>query len=200
MVMPIKLIRSGNDVPGLLLDGQIGIIPTDTLYGIVACATNKQAVRRLYDLKNRQDKPGTLIAASVSQLVEIGIPGRYLKPIAHFWPNPISIVVPTSPGLAYLDLGRFTLAMRIPKNVKLTTLLNKTGPLLTTSANKPGKTPVTNIAEAQKVFNEQVDFYVDGGDLSGQLPSTIIRVVDDAVEVLREGAVKVDEERGEIIT
>jgi L-threonylcarbamoyladenylate synthase len=75
----------------------------------------------------------------------------------------------------------------------LKSLLEKTGPLLTTSANQPGKPPATTIQEAEAYFGGSVDFYVDGGDLSGRPPSTIIRVVDDEVEVIRQGAVKLNE-------
>lgn len=74
----------------------------------------------------------------------------------------------------------------------------KTGPLLTNSANSPGKTPATTIAEAKNYFGDEVSFYVDGDTLS-TTPSTLIRVVDDAVEVLREGSVKIDEETGKIL-
>jgi len=61
----------------------------------------------------------------------------------------------------------------------------------------PGESPANIVAEAQAYFGDAVDFYVDGGDLSGAAPSTIIRIVDDAVEVLREGAVKIND-KGEV--
>ncbi len=62
---------------------------------------------------------------------------------------------------------------------------------MTTSANKPGEPGAVNVAEAQYYFQDRVDFYVDGGDLLGRAPSTIIRVTDDGIEVIREGAVKI---------
>jgi tRNA A37 threonylcarbamoyladenosine synthetase subunit TsaC/SUA5/YrdC len=58
---------------------------------------------------------------------------------------------------------------------------------MTTSANRPGEPPANDLKEAQAYFEDAVDFYVDGGDLKGRQPSTIIRMVDDAVEVLRPG-------------
>ncbi len=94
--------------------------------------------------------------------------------------------------------GTFRQAFRIPKAENFRTLLQKTGPLLTSSANLAGKAPSNTIQGAQDYFGDKIDFYVDGGDLSGRLPSTLIRVVDDAVEVLREGAVKINE-AGEIV-
>lgn len=199
MAKPIKLNQI-TEAASLLSDGKVGVIPTDTVYGVVCRAGDKQAVNRLYKLKNRTDKPGTLIAASIDQLIQLGIPARYLKPLERFWPGAVSIVVPTAPGLAYLDLGKFALAMRISADPILNMLINVAGPLLSTSANLPGESTANTIQAAQDIFGERVDFYVDGGDLSDRNPSTIIRVIDDAVEVLREGAVKISEEKGEIIS
>lgn len=175
----------------------IGVIPTDTVYGVVARAHDQMAVTRLYELKRREHKPGTLIAASVDQLVELGFKRRYLQAVEKFWPGPVSVVVPCT-ELAYLHQGVGSLAVRIPKKPELQQLLEKTGPLLTSSANQPGEPPANTVAEAQTYFGSGVDFYEDGGDLSGTQPSTVIRVVDDAIEVLRQGAVHIDEQTGEI--
>jgi L-threonylcarbamoyladenylate synthase len=84
------------------------------------------------------------------------------------------------------------IAVRIPKNKALIKLLEQTGPLLTTSANLPGDKPAGTIADAQKIFGSKIDTYIDGGDLSDRKPSTVIRIVDDAVEIIRQGAVLID--------
>jgi L-threonylcarbamoyladenylate synthase len=176
-----------------LLDGAVGVIPTDTVYGISACANNLAAVSRFYTLKERENKPGTLIAANIDQLVELGIKRRYLTAVEGYWPNPLSIVIPTGEELGYLHLGKESLAIRIPDDAALRDFLEKSGPLITSSANHPGKTPATTAQEAWDYFGDRVDFYVDGGDLSGRESSTVIRVVDDAIEVLRRGALDIDE-------
>lgn len=177
----------------LLCNGKVGILPTDTIYGIVCQAADETAAARLYDLKKRENKPGTVIAADIEQLVELGVPRRYLKAVEQFWPNPISIIIPCSDNLQYLHLGKKGLAIRLPKETVLINLLQKTGPLLTTSANHPGEPPANTIEEAKQYFGDQVDFYVDGGDLSNRPASTIIRIIDDEIEVIRQGAVKLDE-------
>lgn len=112
-----------------------GVIPTDTVYGVVARAADKVAVARLYELKRREHKPGTLIAASIDQLVELGVKRRYLQPVAQFWPGAVSVVIPCGPDLEYLHQGVQSLAMRIPDDEQLRSLLEKTGPLITSSAN-----------------------------------------------------------------
>jgi L-threonylcarbamoyladenylate synthase len=173
----------------LLHQGAIGIIPTDTLYGLVCRASDSAAVERFYRLKNRDRKPGTIIASSIEQLASLGIKRRYLTAVAGFWPGPISIVVPTdNPNLAYLDQAKGTLAVRVVSTSDLSVLLDSTGPLLTSSANMPESDPANTIIEAQKYFGDSVDFYIDGGDYSHRLPSTLIQVIDDTVEVLRQGS------------
>ncbi|HEX5743994.1 MAG TPA: L-threonylcarbamoyladenylate synthase [Candidatus Saccharimonadales bacterium] len=175
--------------------GAVGVIPTDTVYGVVARAADHEAVARLYELKKRDSKLGTVIAADMDQLEELGLKHRYLKAVGQFWPGAVSVVIPASdPALGYLHRGRMSLAVRIPAGKELQAKLRKTGPLLTSSANRPGEPPATTVAEARKYFGDEVDFYVDGGDLSGRQPSTIIRILDDAIEVLRPGAVKIDDD------
>lgn len=182
-----------------IIDGAIGVLPTDTVYGLVACAHDTDAVAKLYALKKREKKPGTLIAANSAQLVELGLKARYLKAVEQYWPNPISIIIPTGPDLPYLHQGAYSLAVRIPANADIQALLTVTGPLLTSSANAPGKPPANTLKEAIAYFGDTIDYYVDGGDLSGREASTIIRMVDDAVEVIREGSIKIDEATGRII-
>jgi L-threonylcarbamoyladenylate synthase len=173
--------------------GAIGVIPTDTVYGVVAGANDPEAVERLYRLKKRDKKPGTVIAADLEQLEALGLKHRYLKAVEQFWPGPISVIIPVAdPNLKYLHQGAMSLAVRLPKDKELAKLLNKTGPLLTSSANRPGAAPANNLQEARAYFNRSVDFYVDGGDLSKRQPSTIVRIIDDAIDVVRQGAVKVD--------
>lgn len=176
----------------LLLEGGVGVLPSDTVYGLMCQASNSEAVEKLYKLKHREHKPGTIIAADIEQLVELGLKRRYLTVVAQYWPGPISVIIPCGGSeLEYLHQGLQSLAVRIPLGDDLQNLLRATGPLLTTSANPQGQTPATTVAEAIDYFGDAIDFYVDGGDLSGRPPSTIIRVVDDAIEVIRQGAVTI---------
>lgn len=176
-----------------LLAGSIGVIPTDTVYGVVAQAANEQAVRRLYAVKKREAKPGTIIAADIEQLEALGLKHRYLKAVEQYWPGAVSVVIPCGPELQYLHQGKYSLAVRVPADLKLQQLLGQTGPLLTSSANQPGDPVSTTINQAKDYFNDTVDFYVDGGDLSHNQPSTIIRIIDDAIEVIRHGAVTIEQ-------
>lgn len=181
-------------IPAMIKNGAVGLIPADTVYGLVAKADNKAAVQRLYDLKQRADqgKPGTVVAATIEQLIELGLHEQTLRAFAHLWPNPLSIVVATDPGLGYLDQGLGDLAVRIPNYQQLQELLKQTGPLLTSSANAPGATPATTVDQAQANFGDSVDFYVDGGDLSGHPPSTVAVIRNGKLQVVRPGAATID--------
>jgi L-threonylcarbamoyladenylate synthase len=189
---------SNKQVIDLLNNGRVGILPTDTLYGLACRSADENAVAKLYKLKSRDHKPGTVIAASVEQLIELGLKARYVKAVEQFWPNALSIEIPHH--IDYLSQSTGRQAFRVIKGPsELLNVLSKTGPLLTSSANLPGEPPANTIAEARNYFGDLVDFYIDGGNLSGQLPSTLIRVVDDAIEILRPGAVTIDE-TGKITT
>ena len=179
-------------ITDLIVNGGVGVIPTDTLYGVVAQAKNQEAVNRLYDLKSRHKKPGTIIAANIEQLVELGITRRYLKAVEGYWPGKVSVVIPVSGELAGLTQGLPGLAVRVVDDPELVRLLEVTGALMTSSANEPGKTPAINIEQAKSYFGDSVDFYIDGGDFSERKPSTVLRIIDDEVDVLRVGAVSID--------
>lgn len=90
-------------------------------------------------------------------------------------------------------MGKRSLAVRIPDDTSLRGLLRCTGPLMTTSANYSGKSTVKSCQEAVRTFGDAIDFYVDGGSLDERSPSTIIRIVDDSIEIIRKGAVSIDE-------
>lgn len=175
----------------LLKHGGVGVLPTDTVYGLVCAAANGNAVARLYALKSREKKPGTLIAASVDQVIDLGIQEDVVRVVEKFWPG-VSVVVQAGEHLTYIHQGLETLAVRVVADEDLKTFLEQTGPLLTSSANLPGQPPANTIAEAQAYFGDTVDFYVDGGDLSGRQSSTLIRVVDGVPEVLRQGSVQIE--------
>lgn len=144
--------------------GAVGVLPADTIYGLVARAADEAAVAQLYSQKKPDDIPGTIIAASVDQLVDLGLKARYLKAVEQYWPGAVSVIIPCGPELEYLHLGKYGLPVQIPANKELVKLLEQTGPLLTSEDN---------------------------------LPSTVIRVVDDAIEVVRPGSVNINE-AGEI--
>lgn len=192
----MKIINEAEAVK-LLQKDAVGIMPTDTLLGVVCRATSKLSVKRLYRAKQRENKPGTVIAASIQQLVDLGLRRRYLQAFEHYWPNPISVIIPCAQAeLAYLHLGKHSLAVRVPNNSTLRAMLEQTGPLLTSSANLTQQPPAHSLSEAIDYFGDRIDFYADTSVAMLGKPSTILQVVDDTVVVLRQGAVTIDETTG----
>lgn len=165
--------------------GAVGVIPTDTVYGIVAAARNQAAVDRLFCVKPREGKPGTVIAADIEQLLDLGVRRRDVELVESEWPAPLSVIVPLADSMVYLHRGVGSVAVRIPDDEPLRQALKISGPLMTSSANMPGEVTAQTVAEARAYFGETVDFYVDGGSLAHAQPSKIVRRVGDTLERLR---------------
>ncbi|HEY5667895.1 MAG TPA: Sua5/YciO/YrdC/YwlC family protein, partial [Candidatus Saccharimonadales bacterium] len=149
-----------------LQNDAVGVLLCDTVYGIVGRAKSEAAAARVIEAKGRKYKPGTLIAANIQQLIDLGLPADHLKIGSHFWPGPVSIVIPAGPELEYIHLGKNSIVVRLPDKPELVALLEAVGPLLTTSANLPDEPMVNTIQEAQQLFGRRLNFYVDGGQLS----------------------------------
>jgi tRNA threonylcarbamoyl adenosine modification protein (Sua5/YciO/YrdC/YwlC family) len=190
-------LQSLNDplLTDLFASGKVGVIPTDTIYGLAAAAGDVEATKKLGRLKQGEEnyKPGTVIAASPDQLIRFGVDAQAVRRVQHLWPSPLSIELPAGENLNHLSFDGHPRAFRVVADGPLRDLLEKTGPLLTTSANLHGEPPADNIQQAQRYFGGEVDFYLDNGDLSGHPPSTVVRLVDGRFVVMRQGAIAIDE-------
>jgi L-threonylcarbamoyladenylate synthase len=177
----------------ILKDGGIGILPTDTLYGLVGQALNPDTVERIYQVrKRRPDKPFIVLISDISDLdkLEIKLDDKSKKVLEKVWPGQVSVILPCSnKKLEYLHRG-MNLAIRLPDQQRLKDIIKSTGPLVAPSANFEGENPAYTIAEAKDYFGDRVDFYEDVGKLESE-PSTLIRLKDGEIEVLRQGAVVV---------
>ena len=182
---------AGKNLAALLHGGAIGILPTDTVYGLVSVIA-PEPIKRLYATKPRQSHAGTVIASSVDDLIALGLDEAALQHVSHLWPAPLSVVIAAQHVPKFLREERGSLAVRIPEDETLRSLLQKTGPLMTTSANKHSEKTAATISAAQYIFGDSVDFYVDGGDLSNRPPSTIVMVdARGTITTLRDGAAPV---------
>ncbi len=183
-----------DDIVSILKHDGVGVIPTDTLYGIVGSAFSEWAVERIYGIKGRDEgKPFIILISSFSDLKKFGIElnasqKKFLKAV---WPGPVSVILPcTQKSFSYLHREQKSLAFRMPKNAFLEKLLKKTGPLVAPSANPQSKKPAETIQDAQKYFGDKLDFYSGSGAKKGS-PSTIVSFQDGTLKILREGAKKI---------
>ncbi len=178
----------------ILRNGGVGVLATDTLYGLICSALSGKAVRRIYKLHQRNPKkPFIILISSLAdlKLFNIKIDNRTRKQLLRFWPGKISIILACrSKKFFYLHRGTKTLAFRLPDKKDLVNLIKKVGPLVAPSANIEGKPPAKTISQAKKYFDKKADFYIDSGKLSG-LPSTLIKIKNNQIIVLRKGVVKI---------
>ncbi len=174
----------------LFKTGSIGVIPTDTIYGISASALDKEAIERIYDIRGRdRSKPLIVLIASIDDLAlfDISLNNDEYKELTRIWPAPVSIILPcSSKKFAAVHRGSKSIAFRVPAWAPLRSLLKKTGPLVTTSVNPEGKKPAVTIAQAKKYFGTTLDFYVDTGQRKG-VPSTILGLKKGKLEMVRRG-------------
>ena len=169
-------MRFTDTVIQLLREGGCAVIPTDTIYGIVASALKQEAVEKVYAIKGRSpQKPCIILIDKAERMRDFGVDEGYIEKVrAYPALGPTSFIVPTvRDDLAYLDRGTHTLAFRIPEPVALRELLLQTGPLIAPSANPEGMPPAATIREAQAYFGTSVGEYQDGGILQGA-PSALI--------------------------
>jgi L-threonylcarbamoyladenylate synthase len=172
--------------------GAVGVIATDTLYGIVGSALMPDVVGRIYQVKRRNiKKPLVILISDVEQIRYFGVDVTrdMIRAFRTYWPGKYTLVLPTQEGARFdhLTRGGDTLAFRMPDRADLFELIDLAGPLVAPSANPEGETPAMDLVKAQEYFGRNVDFYADNGKISGH-PSTIIRYRDDGeVDVLRDG-------------
>ncbi|BFT94563.1 MAG: L-threonylcarbamoyladenylate synthase [Minisyncoccus archaeiphilus] len=171
------------------------VLPTDTIYGIVAPAKDKKAVLSLYSLRQRDlEKPFIILISSVQEITLFGInlsqtESAYLE---RLWPNKVTVILKCiNPNFHYLHRGTESLAFRVPDNPSLVELINAIGPIVAPSANIAGMPEAKNIEEAIKYFGNQAE-YIDKGIIDNH-PSTIISLVD-GLKIIRQGGIKINKD------
>jgi tRNA threonylcarbamoyl adenosine modification protein (Sua5/YciO/YrdC/YwlC family) len=179
--------------------GDLVVLPTDTVYGIGADAFSAEAVARLLLAKGRgRDMPVPVLIGSVRTLdgIATAIPDVARDLVAAFWPGPLTVICHQQPTLMW-DLGetRGTVAVRMPLHAVALELLRATGPLAVSSANLSGQEPATTAAEAEEQLGDWVEVYLDGGPTTDSRPSSIVDVTSGHPRLLRVGAVSADELR-----
>jgi tRNA threonylcarbamoyl adenosine modification protein (Sua5/YciO/YrdC/YwlC family) len=177
--------------------GQVIVIPTDTVYGVAADAFDADAVAALLAVKGRgREMPPPVLVSTATTLdaLAVDVPDYARALIEEFWPGPLTVVCKQQASLRW-DLGdsRGTVAVRMPDHEIALELLERTGPLAVSSANKTGQVPATDADVAEEMLGEYVALVVDGGPTPGSEASTIVDVTTTPGRVLRTGALSLDE-------
>lgn len=172
--------------------GDLVVLPTDTVYGVGADAFSPPAITALLAAKGRgRDMPVPVLVASTPMLEalveDLPAAGRALGEA--FWPGALTLVVRHTPHLAW-DLGetRGTVAVRMPDHPIALELIEKTGPLAVSSANRTGNSPPTTMLDSRLELGAAVAVYLDGGPCAAPVPSSIVDLTGEVPRVLRAGA------------
>jgi tRNA threonylcarbamoyl adenosine modification protein (Sua5/YciO/YrdC/YwlC family) len=179
--------------------GELVVLPTDTVYGVAADAFSPAAVGRLLEAKGRgREVPTPVLVPSARTLegLAASVPQVARDLVDAFWPGALTLVLRQAPTLAW-DLGdtKGTVAVRMPLDPVALAVLEQTGPLAVSSANRSGLPPALDAAEAARQLGTAVDVYLDGGPCGEPVPSTIVDLTGDTPVVLRQGALSLEELR-----
>lgn len=189
---------SGDDVEAavsVLRDGGLVAIPTETVYGLAADATNEAAVRRVFAVKGRPSGHPLILhfadAAAIAPFVEGELPAAARALAARFWPGPLTLVLRRSK--AALDVvtgGRDTVAVRVPAAPLARAVIAALGrPLAAPSANRFGRTSPTTAAHVRADLGDDVALVLDGGEAEVGVESTIVDLTTSPPMILRAGGV-----------
>jgi len=174
---------------GLLRDGKVVAFPTETVYGLGARADDEAAVERIYRLKGRpREKQLAILIPSVEAA------GGHAAPLCpdagalaeRFWPGPLTLVVPNGTG------GQ--VGLRCPDcEVTRQMLVLAAVPVVAPSANLSGQPPAVSAEEVLRVFQDKIEAVLDGGPARLGVSSTVVRVCEGGIEILRQGALTEEE-------
>lgn len=175
----------------LINNGDLAIVPTDTVYGIIADATNEEAIKKVYMAKRRSfSKPLIIMVSSIEMLKKYvkNISDVEKKLIEKYWPGRLTILFKRNNKISDLltNSGDY-IGIRLPDNKELCKLMNMLNkPLVSTSANISDNMTITEISMLEDELKNNISYIVDGGKLN-DLPSTLIKVEDEKIIFLREG-------------
>ncbi|GAA3016641.1 L-threonylcarbamoyladenylate synthase [Kitasatospora sp. NPDC058063] len=179
--------------------GELVVLPTDTLYGVGADAFSPEAVAELMAARGRgRNTPSPVLVGSPTTLhgLVTDFSEQAWELVDAFWPGGLTLVARHQPSLRW-DLGdtRGTVAVRMPLHPVAIELLNATGPLAVSSANRIGGTPPLTCDEAQAQLGDAISVYLDGGAAEDSATSSIVDVTGKVPVLLRAGAISVEQLR-----
>ncbi|MFH1715604.1 MAG: L-threonylcarbamoyladenylate synthase [Elusimicrobiota bacterium] len=192
---------SGQDLSDAVrrfLNGEIGIVPTDTIYGLAGRINDERALKRLYDIKKRpESKLFVLQTADIESALGLILnpDDKIKKLVSAFWPGALTIIArPSAYLMKTFNWTSETIALRVPDHPIMRAILKKIKtPLLVTSANISGKEVLTDIEKLKELFNGLVDFVIDDQKKYSSVPSTIVDAAGDGIKIIREGVISKEE-------
>jgi L-threonylcarbamoyladenylate synthase len=191
----IDRFRALNLAVNTINEGGIVAYPTETFYGLGVRFDIEKSLKRLYDIKQRpHEKAMPLVIGSPALLPFVSAPVNTtaISLMDRFWPGPLTLILHAKEGLSdFITAGTHKVAVRIPGDsfaLELAKLINL--PITATSANPSGRSPAQDAETVVRYFGEEIDLVIDCGPAPGGLPSTIVDVTGDYIEIMREGVIR----------
>lgn len=183
----------------VLRTGGLVVLPTDTVYAVVADAFQTNATQRLLGAKRRgREVPLSILIRNPRQVIGLAadVPETAERLMASYWPGPVALVLPEQAEMPW-DLGRTggAITLRMPADDLLLAVAAEIGPLACSAANRRGELVPTTLEEAELQMGEAVELYIDGGSRAPALTTIVDCTRDGEVEVLREGMVSTGDVR-----
>lgn len=177
-----------------LKNGKNFVLPTSTIYGICTNALNEQAINKIYKIKRREyTKPLIVLVNDYDMLKRVCFDLNEIenKIAIKFWPGPLTMILKKKSIIPNIvTANKDTVGIRIDSSKIINTLIEKSGvPIVAPSANISGNINITNIENLECSLKEKVDYIVSSGVLNNTIESTIVKVQDDNIEILREGKI-----------
>ncbi len=194
-----RLVNMIENAVAILKNGGLVALPTETVYGLGADATNADAIAKVFELKNRpQFNPLISHVSDLEMAIQFGnFDDTAIKLANSFWPGPLTIIVPRIENCEVCDLacaGLETIALRAPNHEIAQKIIAKFAkPIAAPSANISGHVSPTSAHHVETEFGEKLELIIDGGECQIGLESTVVSVLDGDVTILRHGAIGAEE-------
>ncbi|MBP2201814.1 L-threonylcarbamoyladenylate synthase [Methanococcus voltae] len=189
----MKIIRKGveitlNEAKKHLKNGEIALCPTDTIYGICGYALDKNVIDRIYKIKQRDEsKPLSISLQKKSDIAKYAYISDISKTlIEKFLPGPITLILPKKESIPDYICKDYV-GIRVPDSRIILELSEI--PITSTSANISGRPSSYSISDIGKEIMDKVDIIIDDGDCEYKKPSTIIKITNNSLELIREGSI-----------
>ncbi len=179
----------------ILSGGGLVAFPTDTVYGVAASLFSQAGIDRLYAAKARSaNKAIAVLIGELEQLEQLtpGLPPAARRLAENCWPGALTLVVPKHPNLPKNLSPLPTVGVRMPDHSFARALMRAAGPLATSSANISGEANTLNAGQVLDQLEGRVEMVLDGGEVPGGVPSTVIDCTQDPPQILRQGAISAE--------
>ncbi|MEE9563347.1 MAG: L-threonylcarbamoyladenylate synthase [Nitrosopumilaceae archaeon] len=194
--MRVKCDSNGiNTTVKSIMEGKIVVFPTDTVYGIGCDPYNKEAVEKVYRIKNRkQGKLFPVLGFSKNELEKIANFSEKANKIAEkFWPGQLTLILPLKDEKLKTSMNlENKVAVRVPNNSCTLAILEQCNLIIGTSANVSGVESFVDPDECEKNISDY-DVFVDGGKISSKGESTVIEISENEVVIHRKGSISKEE-------